>query len=62
MPVILFTRLAAPGLRGMPFLAAVFGLTLLLAALSWHLFERPLSQYFRRRVAQAGRRGQMQLA
>lgn len=62
MPVILFTRLYAPGLRGMPFLAAVFGLTLLLAAISWHLFERPLSQDLRRRVAQAGRRGKMQLA
>lgn len=62
LPVVLFTKLAAPGLKGMPFLAAVFGLTFLLAALSWHLFEKPLGQFFRRRVAPRQGQSRVQLA
>ena len=54
--------IAAPGLRGLPFLAAVFGLTFLLAALSWHLLEKPVSAFFRARVARSHRSGNVQLA
>ena len=48
MPVILFMLKVAPDLKGGPFLVALFLLTLLLSALSWHLFEKPLSRIFRR--------------
>jgi peptidoglycan/LPS O-acetylase OafA/YrhL len=51
MPVLLFLKLQTPSLRGVALLAAVFAVTLLLSALSWHLFERPLMQLLRRRAA-----------
>ncbi|MDB5943616.1 MAG: acyltransferase 3 [Ramlibacter sp.] len=54
MPVLLFLKLQAPSLRGVALLAAVFAVTLLLSALSWHTFERPLMQFLRRRAARPG--------
>ena len=62
MPVVVFTLHTAPDLRGPPFLAAVFGLTFLLAALSWHLLEKPVSGFFRARVARSDHPGNVRLA
>lgn len=62
LPILLLLMAAAPQLKGIALLATVLGITVVCSSLSWHLVERPLNRFFRRRGAGNDRRGSAQLA